>query len=180
MRTLYNRMFPDSYEFVVFISNWMSFFEWELFHGASGNLLTVHRFCCWFMWLEVVNSKNPIESSLSLCSILKVRGENPRLINTIKHVILYTHGRAHIKNFIASTQKDVDMASTHAVIIGINTRLWYFKIAPKYHLPLDGSYYFGQFWNITRSLMLLIYMYKWSPKISTFCSAKIDFKMLFL
>ena len=68
------------------------------------------------MWLEVVNSKNPIESSLTLCSILKVRGENPRLINTIKHVILYTHGRAHIKNFIASTQKDVDTASTHAML----------------------------------------------------------------
>ena len=67
------------------------------------------------MWLEAVNSKI-LESSLSLCSILKVRDENPRLINTIKHVILYTHGRAHIKNFIASTQKDVDMASTHAML----------------------------------------------------------------
>ena len=154
MRTLYNRMFPDSYEFVVFISNWMSFFKWELFHGASGNLLTVHRFCCWFMWLEVVNSKNPIESSLSLCSILKVRGENPRLINTIKHVILYTHGRAHIKNFIASTQKDVDMASTHAVIIGINTRLWYFKIAQNTTCRLTAPIILD---NFETSLVVLCY-----------------------
>ena len=25
----------------------------------SGNLLTVDSFCCWFKWLEAVNSQNP-------------------------------------------------------------------------------------------------------------------------